>query len=122
MKRFWFGISASLVLLAVSLFSEAACTPQEAKEAKAITQEVLTEAQRGCVFFSPITDASALADFCHVVAPFLPVVRELIGAREDARRAGLLVLPTDGGAPLTDGGSDAGKRADSGKSADSGKP
>lgn len=125
MKSFRFRILAVVSLVFAMLFS-ADCTPQEAKQA---TTTTLTAVERGCVFYSNVTDASALAKICNVVEVFLPIVRELIGARQDAIRAGLLILPPtalgDGGVPLpvdaSSIASDAGKPGDAGKPADSGQ-
>lgn len=119
MKTFWLRLVLIVSLVLGS--GTVACTHQEAKQA---TTTTLTAVERGCIFYSTLTDADTLAKTCRVIETFLPIVRELIGAREDARRAGVLILPQEDTAlPLNDGGapssnSDAGK----GKPGDGGKP
>jgi len=43
-----------------------------------------------CVFGSELTDADALADFCKFAKPLVPLLRDLIGQREAAKRAGVM--------------------------------
>lgn len=62
-----------------------ACTLFGKREA----QSALDAVQIACIFQSSVTDESALADACAIAKDLLPVVRQLIGQREGAKRAGV---------------------------------
>ena len=69
-----------------------ACSRQQARDAANITEAALSPAQLACVFASNEIDARLLATTCKIVQgldKLLPVLRELIGQREGARRAGV---------------------------------
>ncbi len=49
----------------------------------------LDSADIACVFRSRITDAPALAKFCGLAEPLIPVLRDMIGQREGALQSGV---------------------------------
>lgn len=79
------------------------CSHQQAKD---VRDAALTLAQIACVFSSTITDEAIVAKTCGIVDK-LPFVRNLIGQREGARRAGVVWTTPDAGAGDA-GSSDAG--------------
>lgn len=52
-------------------------------------RSVLDAVQIACVFESTITDEPALADACGIAHDLLPLLRQLVGQREAAKRAGV---------------------------------
>lgn len=89
------GILVLLVPLSVATSSCSLFTKKNANSAiDAITI--------GCVMSSTLTDESAVADVCDVAHDLLPILRDLIGQREAAKRAGV----SWGGHPYRDAGAD----------------
>lgn len=80
-------------------------TKQDARDA---TKAVMDAKDIACVFGSFVVDEHALAKVCHVADSLAPVIRDLIGQREGARRSGVFwPSSSDGGATPFDAGKDA---------------
>lgn len=67
------------------------------------TRDALTLAEIACIFASNLLDASALAGYCRIDPRLAPVIADLIGQREGARRAGVR-WPSDADAGAGDAG------------------
>ena len=81
------------------------CTPQQAKDAREFADTALDVLQLACLMNGLggfITDAEAAAKVCNVAPKLVPVVSDLIGVRDAARRSGVVWkgsgLVSDGGA------------------------
>ena len=92
------GLAALLILGALSL-STSGCTPAGQQTAKTVTNAALTVAQIACLFASAETTDTTVASVCGISNDLLPVVRQLIGQREGAKKVGVTWTPTDAGAP-----------------------
>jgi len=93
-----------LVLVAGSMLS--GCL----KEAN--TPDTFGEDALSCIFGSPIADAPALTKLCRLAPKLIPIVTDLIGQREGAKRSGVAWShASDAGSPADGGSSDGGLRA-----------
>lgn len=92
-------LAGCVVVVVGSAISEAGCKdPQLAQD---IVHGALEAEQIACIFNSTITNDQELATLCHIAEPLLPLVRQLVGQREGARRAGVSWGATaDGGTSL----------------------
>lgn len=79
-----------------------AITPGCALFTKKNANSALDAIQLGCVFASTIDDESKLADACGIARDLIPLLRDLVGQRNAARKAGV-----SWGHPYRDGGPDA---------------
>lgn len=61
-----------------------------ARDAKNASNSVLDAAQLACVFASALTDEAAVVEFCKIDRALTPVIRDLIGQREGAKRVGVV--------------------------------
>ncbi len=84
-------LAVALLVLPLSVTSCALFTTKNVKS-------VLSVTQIACIFASAITDAPQVAKVCDVADDMIPLVRDLIGQREGAKKAGV-VWGADGGAP-----------------------
>lgn len=106
-------VFAALSLVPVTLAGEAGCTPQQAKDAHDAADAALNITQLACMMNGLggfLTDSEAVAKVCNIAPKLLPVISDLIGVRDAARKSGV----TWKGSGLSDAGvapsaSDAGK-------------
>lgn len=91
-------IIALLVTFGATTTSCALFTKENAKS-------VMSASEMICIFNSTILEEDKLADVCGVTKELLPILRNLIGQREGAKRAGVHWPSADGGAS-TDAGAD----------------
>jgi hypothetical protein len=76
-------LAVGLLIVPLSVTSCALFTPKNVKSA-------LTIAQISCIFATTLTDAPEVARVCGVADDLIPVVRDLVGQREGARKAGVV--------------------------------
>lgn len=70
----------------------------------------LDAVQIACVFGTEVIEEEAVADACGIARELIPVIRNLIGQREAAKRAGVRWGQTlDGGVPFEAGAPDGGQ-------------
>lgn len=67
------------------------------QEAKDVTKKALSVLDLACIFASSIVDEGALAKACGIADDLTPLLRELVGQREAARKAGVTWRGSDGG-------------------------
>lgn len=77
-------------------------TPAQTKEAE---QAVLTAAQVACIMLSELSESQEVVTACKVEQSLTPVVRELVGTRDAAKKMGVKYHP-----PGNDAGIDAGSQ------------
>lgn len=77
-------------------------TPAQTKEAE---QAALTAAQVACIMLSELSESQEVVTACKVEQSLTPVVRELVGTRDAAKKMGVKYHP-----PVLDGGTDAGNQ------------
>ena len=96
-----------LAVVAPLVFA-AACINGTAKTTDDVKAEALTITEIACVFASALTDSAALAAACKIAPAAIPLIINLVGQREGAKRAGVLWpgAASDGG---TDASTDAGR-------------
>jgi len=58
-------------------------------DAKTVAKDALSVTQIACVFASALTDDAAVAEACKIDKALTPLLRDLIGQREGAKRAGV---------------------------------
>ena len=92
------GPLAILIMIWFS-FTFTGCASWTKQDTKAAEQAGLSLAQIACVFGSVLTDAPALAEACAIDKSLSPVLEQLIGQREAAKRQGVHYM-----APAADGG------------------
>lgn len=112
-RKYRIALDVSTVVVAGAivgnlLFAAAACTREQQRDARAAADVAFKGADLACIFGegADIIDADALASFCRIekgAEKMLPLLRELIGVREGAKRAGVAWPRSDGGA-ARDGG------------------
>lgn len=74
------------------------CSSLSHQDIKNIEKDALTVADIACVFGSALVDPEALALACGIEKRFVPILDQLIGQREAAKRAGVKWTPRDAGA------------------------
>lgn len=74
------------------------CTPQQVKDIKDVTKEVLSDAQLLCAFNSAFLDLPGLMEFCRIDSRFSPVIEALLEQKRAAFRAGWRPKAADAGA------------------------
>lgn len=79
------GFLPALALVGALSLTQVSCTPQ----AKSAANGALSAVELACIFSSYETDPSTLSQICGVARDMIPIVRQLIGQREGARRAGV---------------------------------
>jgi hypothetical protein len=94
-------VSAGLGLFAVSaLVFFGHCSTGCALFTPKNAHSVLDAVQIACVFGTELVDEQKVADVCGVARDLLPIIRNLIGQREGAKRSGVRWPDAaDGGAP-----------------------
>lgn len=70
------------------------------QEAKDVTKKTLSVLELACIFASTLTDESAVADACGIAKDLTPLIRNLVGQREGAKRSGVMWPVEDAGASL----------------------
>lgn len=94
--------SAARLMLATLVLSLLVATPGCSLLTKRTAKTVLDAAALACVFQSEVTDESAVADACDIARELIPIVRNLIGQREAAKRSGVRWSSTAADAGATD--------------------
>ena len=92
------------ILLSVAPITLLDCTPQQTKDVHEFLDTALDAIQLSCLMNGLggfIMDASEAAKVCKIAPRLVPVVSDLIGVREGARRAGVVWK----GSGLSDAGS-----------------
>lgn len=69
------------------------CSGLTQQQVNTITKGLLSESQLACVMSSTLTDSQALATVCGIDQALVPVLQQLIGVREGAKRAGVQYKP-----------------------------
>lgn len=67
--------------------------------AKTVVQDVLTSAQIACVFLQALTNAPEVATACGIDSKMTPLVEQLIGQREAAKKSGVQFKAPPAGSP-----------------------
>ena len=115
-RNVFFGLMFSFFSVAavqdVAPIALIGCTPQQAKDARAVVDGALDIVQLACLMNGLggfITDAEAAAKVCNVAPKLLPVVSDLIGVRDAARKSGVVwkgsgVASSDAGVGASEAG------------------
>lgn len=93
---------ASRSLLLLAAVAALSCTGSRPVSPET-TRDALTLTEIACIFASNLLDAPALASYCRIDPRLAPIIADLIGQREGARRAGVR-WPSDADAGTGDAG------------------
>ena len=88
-------IRRALLVVTIAL-ATLSCTPQQGRTADAVQETVLRAKDLACVMGSTLVDPAELARLCKIVdhlEPLLPIIRNLVGVRDAARRTGVVYTP-----------------------------
>ena len=86
----WMALAAYMDVPPIAIVG---CTPQEAKDVRQGLDTALDVLQLGCLMNGLggfITDAEAAAKVCNVAPKLVPIVSDLIGVRDAARKSGVV--------------------------------
>ena len=119
--RGWMGPPTFIVRMAIGavvayfvstelVFTTVACGPTSRTDVKTALDQGAPIADMACALASSLTDAEALAAVCGFEKALLPFLRNVIGYREGARKAGIVwkgPCALDGGPCAIDAGAPA---------------